>query len=239
MKIKIIFLLLLFHLTGLTQNDKFIDNIEITYNKAYKNHKDTTKTEPKILKNIEYKLICNRTESYFEYIPSMSIDGNNNTNERFIGKGGGKGIYYKNLKTKVKLKSTTIFDETFLITENFNEYNWKLLKESKKILDYICYKAIGTKTEYNAYLKKNITIKIIAWYAPSVSIPFGPAGYDGLPGIVLEAKNGSFHFIANEIKYSDKEHLKIKKPTDGIKISREEYNKKSIEYIKQVLTKDQ
>ena len=65
---------------------------------------------------------------------------------------------------------------------------------------------------------------VTVWYAPSIPLPFGPAGYDGLPGMVLESSMSSFYLIAQEIKFYDKA-LKIKQPVKGLKVTQDEFNK--------------
>jgi len=204
--------------------------LEVIYNKAYKNYRDTTNSPPKILKNIEYKLQCNLNESRFEHIKRMDSDGDN-TNKRFIGKGGGKGIHYKNLETKERFWQVEDFGGLFLVEEKFNKYEWKLLKnESKMILGYECFKAIGTFKEYSPIRKKIIENKIEVWYTPSLPLPYGPAGFDGLPGLVLESVNGSFYLMVKKINFKENP-IKIKKTVKGKKVSHNEFNKLIYNYF--------
>ena len=146
---------LLFPLALFSQNHK---TIEVTYVKAYKNHKDTSDTPPRVMKNLAYQLLCNLNESRFEYIPAMMNDGDK-TNQRFIGAGGGKGVYYKNFKEKKKIWHMNKYGEDFLIQEDFNRYKWQLFKnETNKILGYTCYKAVATYSTYIDFLDKTNTI---------------------------------------------------------------------------------
>jgi len=216
-------LIFLFPILGWSQMDLSKKTIEINYVKAYKNFKDFSNSPPSILRNIEYKLVFNNNEARFEYIPNMSNDGDDE-NIRFIGRGGGSGINYKNLKSKEKIHQTEIGGKTYIITNDYDKYDWKLLKDTKKIIGYDCYKAIGIFKEYSEIRKKDIIIEVSVWYAPSLAIPFGPAGYDGLPGIVLESSMSSFYLIATDIKFHDNP-LKIKKPQDGIMVTNEEFNR--------------
>jgi GLPGLI family protein len=224
--IKSIFIILIFTSSIFSQDNK----IEIIYNKAYKNYKDTTDTNPKILKNLQYKLICTNNSSKFEYVKKMDFEGTP-INKKFIGKGGGKGINYKNLKTKERYWQIEDFGDVFLVKEKFNKYQWELFNnESKEILGYICFKAEGTFKEYSPIRKKVIENKIVVWYAPSIPLPYGPAGFDGLPGIVLESLNGSFYFTASKINFH-KNNITIKKPTKGKKVTHNEFNKLIFQYF--------
>lgn len=73
--------------------------------------------------------------------------------------------------------------------------------------------------------KREVTINITVWYTPSIPVSFGPAGYDGLPGLVLESSTSSFYLIAQNIQFQDKQ-LQIKRPKKGDKITLDEFNKK-------------
>ena len=130
--------------------------IRVTYVKAYKNYKDKSDKLPKLMKDLEYQLICNSNSGRFEYIAGMSVDGS--TNDRFIGKGGGRGIYYKNLEKKLKLHQieSPMDAKKYLITEDIKKYDWKLFKESKNILGYTCYKAVATVNEKNPITHKEM-----------------------------------------------------------------------------------
>jgi GLPGLI family protein len=226
-------LCILFPILVIAQNS----SIEITYVKAYKNHKDTTATAPKILKNIEYEFKCNTNESRFEYISSMSSDGDE-TNKRFIGKGGGKGVFYKNLSEQQNFLQIDFLGEIFLISESFNKYKWELRKDkTKKILGYDCYMAIGSFQEYNSFKKKTVTVSVDVWYAPGIPVPFGPSGYDGLPGLVLESNTGSFRLIAKDIKFI-KSKIDIEKSDEGKKVTRKELNKIGEEIIRTRMTEN-
>lgn len=226
MKFNLATIFFFFSIIAISQNKTF----EVTYVKGYKNFKDTTSTTPKILKNLKYKLTFNNIEGRFEYIDQMVIDGTKN-NSRYKGKGGGNGIYYKNVSSEENLWQFDELDKTFLVEDNFKKYKWELFKGEKKIiLGYLCYKAVGTYEEYTS-MRGNKTIKVEVWYSPDIPVSFGPSGYDGVPGLVLESKKGSFYFIAEKIKEVKKNNTKIIKPK-GERISRDGLNKMLIELVK-------
>lgn len=180
---------------------------------------DTTKTNPKQLNDLSYVLEANLLESKFEFVKRLDID--NFSNKRLIGRSGGNGVYYKNLKTKEKLHQKFYGDKKFLITEKFNQFKWNIYKESKMIGDYKCYKATTSYSFYSKLVDENFEVNITAWFTPEISLPFGPAGYDGLPGLVLETQIGGFYFVASKIIINS--GVDIKKPIDGEKLASKEY----------------
>ena len=59
--------------------------------------------------------------------------------------GSGSGLKYKNSKDAIVLEETEFFGKQFLIYENGSKPDWKLGGETKKIGNYICYKATLVK----------------------------------------------------------------------------------------------
>lgn len=63
--------------------------------------------------------------------------------------------------------------------------NWVINTESKLIDNYKCYK-VAYMEPYKNGNGVTKTKSIIAWFSPSLPFPYGPRGYNGLPGLVLE-----------------------------------------------------
>jgi GLPGLI family protein len=210
--------------------------VEVVYQKALKKINDKTKSNPKILKGLNYFLQGNKSASIFKFEKKLQLD--NGVNKRFISRGGGGGLYYKNIKDSVRLEQKeTIDGELYLISHKFKKYNWKLSKDSKNIGKYLCYKATANYTEYNSIKKKNINFNIVAWYTPEISFPYGPSGYDGLPGLVLETKNGGFYFIASKVKITSN-ISKISPPKKGIKVTLKEFNEIILKKMENIFGKN-
>jgi len=69
--------------------------------------------------------------------------------------------------------------EYIKIVEKLHSIDWELYKDSKRILDYKCFKAVGL------YKGK----KYIAWYAKEIYHSDGPWKFEGLPGLILEIES--------------------------------------------------
>jgi GLPGLI family protein len=87
----------------------------------------------------------------------------------------------------------------------------KLTQETKIINGFGCYK--GTRSNG----------KVIAWYAPSIPVSFGPKGEYGLPGLILELERGKIIFKATKIILNPENELEIKVPKDGKMVTTKEY----------------
>lgn len=90
-----------------------------------------------------YTLEFTKTESLFKEEEKLEAPGSGR-GFRFGGFGG-SGTKYKNTKDKVALESTEFFGKNFLISDNMDAPKWEMSTETKKIGNYICYKATMMK----------------------------------------------------------------------------------------------
>ena len=103
-----------------------------------------------------------------------------------------------------------------------NNITWEITDETKSIDGVICYKAESKQNYYNYRTDKNIVRNIEAWFAPEFPASFGPEGYGGLPGLILELSLAGEHYSATKIDFN-LSNLKIEKPSKGEEVSFEEY----------------
>jgi GLPGLI family protein len=137
----------------------------------------------------------NANESlYKSKVETMKSDAKQESKLNFLQTfgGGASGIYYSNFKEKLTLAQKISLGEQVLISYQFPE--WELTTESKKIGEFLCYKAIKKQTNNKT---KGLDV---AWYSPEIPVQFGPTKYVGLPGLVLEVIAGKIRFTATKIQ---------------------------------------
>jgi GLPGLI family protein len=195
-----------------------------------------------------FVLNFNKTESSYKEEEKLDTPGQGRA-----GRFGGMmssfsgGLKYKNTKEAIVLEETEFFGKKFLISENGKKPDWKLGSETKKIGNYICYKATYVK-EDNAFSfssfgrggrgnnpenkdrkekeeEKPTMIIVTAWYTPQVPVSQGPGEFWGLPGLILEVNSGRTTVLCTEITMNPKEKVVLKMPKKGKKVTREEYTK--------------
>ncbi|GGW51923.1 GLPGLI family protein [Arenibacter certesii] len=131
-------------------------------------------------------------------------------------------IYYTNLETKEKFYQSFWSKEVLV---DLDKVNWKLTQESKKIENYMCYKAIADLESQNIPQMKLIG-QVVAWYTPEIPTSFGIQKFNGLPGLTLELitdyDKGKVYYTATKIELNPEEEINIKKPK-GKKVSEQEY----------------
>ncbi len=153
-----------------------------------------------------------------------------------------EGRKYINAKNKTSSIEDAILGKEFIIVENIEKPDWKLVDETKKIGDYTCFKAKLTipvsdkqKKEYEEFLKKE-EIKsslfkmeepkekiITAWYTPEIPVSFGPNNYWGLPGLILEINEPETIILCSKVVLNTK-GTTIKIPNKGQKVSQKEFD---------------
>lgn len=210
------------HFVMSAQSDLDLQTTEIIYVKAYKNFKSQTAAKPKPLENLTYQLLFDKSQALFSQSHKMLIDGDYK-NKRLASKGGGLGVYYKNLDKEKSINVIEQDGQKYFVEKKFDQWNWEILDETKNILGYKCYKAMGKMQQYNYVLKENRTLKVTAWFTTQIPVSFGPSGFDGLPGLVLESQRGSFYFIAEEINFNVDKKINFK--SDGVQILDEDFAK--------------
>lgn len=174
--------------------------------------------------DLECLLLFNTSESFFYLNNSLSMENSFGYKMASISVGGKR---YKNIKSQIKLQQRHSLGETFNIFYEFNQYQWEITQETKKIDKYTCLKAVSEYEIEDLLEKKVKKDTIIAWFCPELPFPFGPKGIDGLPGLVLEGTlNGKIFFIATEINLSenfDKEVGELERPRGGKDISEKDF----------------
>lgn len=104
--------------------------------------------------------------------------------------------------------------------ESENNYQWELTNESKKIDNYTCYKATCT-VEFNTRHGNSGSRIVSAWYTPEINFNYGPNGYMGLPGLILELEYNKTKIVAKEIHFF-KDEIKIETPKNK-EVTEEEF----------------
>lgn len=109
------------------------------------------------------------------------------------------------------VKKDTVFEETNFfddktIVKKIKSYEWNLTDESKVIDNFTCYKA----TTENIVINPRGTFRhpITAWYCPEIPFSYGPIGYNGLPGLILELQTRGAVYGATKLIFNNSE-LKI------------------------------
>jgi len=173
-----------------------------------------------IMPDVEYQLIFTNTESIFKVTDRLE-NATYDVLDIAISLADGKGIIYNNLQTKEQLHQKLYFDELLLIDISSENQEWNLVNETKKIGRFNCSKATKIRTTRNSAgtFKK----PVVAWYTTDLLFPYGPIGYVGLPGLIVELTYEHCTYFLKSIDLKPKDTYKIEKPDKGKKVTLEEF----------------
>ena len=190
------------------------------------NTKSELSTIDKTLSDFQYILRFNL--DFAEYDKVKNIDDNSFKSKFASAFSGFSGKVYFNRASKLIITSSDITGKVFLVKKSSDDIIWKLTKEKVIINGLTCYKANSTIFEEGRRGTKEIGV--VAWYAPEINIPYGPDGYGGLPGLIIQLEKGNIVTSLKKIELFEKK-IVIDIPKKGNFILEKDYN----EYIKNLV----
>jgi len=126
-------------------------------------------------------------------------------------------VFYKDFEKKEMLIVDVENDSLSAASIDMDSFlSWKIQRENKMILGHLCRKAT---LELNG---KNIE----AWFATDIDIMDGPEIYFGLPGLILEIRQGITVTKAVKIEFRKPSKRKMEMPFFDKKITYSEYLKR-------------
>lgn len=199
----------------------------------------------------EYELTFNLSESVWK--EAESLGGGPAT----ASSGGmviqmstvGGGLTYKNTSENLFMQESDVFGKPFLVKDELEPREWEITQETKKIGNYTAYKAIYTdyreamsmsfNSEDDANEMETVvdTVKIEAWYTPEIPVSQGPTTYWGLPGLIMEINDGRMSYVCTKVVLNPEDGVKIKKPSKGKEVTREELRKITEEKTQEMMEK--
>ena len=134
--------------------------------------------------------------------------------------------YYRDLKNNKFIQQREFMTRKFLINSDIGKSGWKLTGNQKKILDYPCMEATRTDDDR----------KITAWFTSAIPVSTGPSQYGNLPGLILETdiNDGELIITATDVTLKNIDPKLLTKPTEGKKVSEDEFKKIVAEKTKEM-----
>lgn len=130
------------------------------------------------------------------------------------------GLFYNNIHNQHRFQQLEVGGREYIIQSEPTE--WQITGETKMLAGYMCRKAVSSTTSTSSRTGKSKENELVAWFAPEIPIPFGPEGYGGLPGLILEMSHNRHHYYATKVDLG-KKNIEIRKPSKGKLVSQQEY----------------
>lgn len=169
-----------------------------------------------------YTLEFNSTQSHFFLNEMMNDESDKNTSSSKIVSVLMGGSNYYDSQRNISVNEGV---QGVLIRDKDPKKNWVITTESKLIDTYKCYKAEYIETYKSRGVNKTKTIT--AWFAPSLPYSFGPKGYNGLPGLILELVDNSINIKVFAVNIEIKQDSLFIKFPKGESITVDEYMSKT------------
>lgn len=124
---------------------------------------------------------------------------------------------FTDLDKEEKYTYTQLFGKEFLIMDSLKTTAWKLHSGAQRdILGFTCIKATFMQD----------TTEVTGWFTTQLPYSFGPAGYGGLPGVILALSMGENRvYLATEVDEAPAQVPPIEKAKKGDAVTRAEFEK--------------
>ena len=167
-------------------------------------------------------LIFNETSSLSQPAPEQPREEvaapNDRRNRRFRVFGERENnATFVDFANEVAIQRREFLDRIFLV-EGAPKPTWKLTTDMSEFLGYQCHRATAMV---------NDTTLVEAWFTPEIPVPAGPDDYYGLPGLilVLTTDGGNRSYVASDVSLRPVDPSIIVAPTEGKRVTREEYDR--------------
>ena len=132
---------------------------------------------------------------------------------------GGTNSIYIDMEKDSIISEKTIVDQKYIIKDVAITPRWKMTDESKVINGKQCKKAIARGP-----------LKIEAWYTAEIPFGYGPLGYYGLPGLIVELDTPTEVFSLKSFEYL-LTAPELNPSTKGLLVSDAEFDKLQDDYF--------
>ncbi|WP_299367435.1 GLPGLI family protein [Winogradskyella sp.] len=181
-------------------------------------------------KNKTFKLWFNDTISCFKELKRMDLENKTDIISILNNVGGlTEGVFFTHKNSKQLIQQKSFDAKKYLIYSNTDSLQWNMTNESKQIDGYTAYKATTIRQRVTRSGLNNETIT--AWYTPEIPTSFGPAGFNNLPGLILQLQIGKLSLYASKIEFNKEIDIFSLEPKKGKKISKEDFIKLELEQI--------
>ena len=133
------------------------------------------------------------------------------------------------------------FGKKFLVKDSLEKKPWRILSDTKMIGEYLCTKAVISKTYKTRKVSDDGTWEtvdevkdLVAWFTMQIPISHGPGDYYGLPGLILEIEDGRLSFLCTKIILNSNEGVEITEPNKGKVVTQAEFDAISKKKMKEL-----
>lgn len=177
--------------------------------------------ETMVVNNVLY---LDSTESLYKVVEDtveeVNFDDMENRRMMFLKKrfAPANDAIYTNMSTGEIVEKKEFMDKIFLIKDTIRSTNWKFSGETMDVGGYSCMRA-------DYIPPAGDTTQISVWFTPEMISASGPAGYGGLPGLILyvNVNDGQMTISLDRLVIKKIAEGIIEKPKKGKVVTMEEF----------------
>ena len=181
------------------------------------------------------QLLFTSDETVYKNLPEDEVEGvdlddqDRRKNHMMRRMAPADDIIYCNVEKGLIVAKKEFMDKVFLIRDTLNITQWKITGEQKEVSGMNCMKAEFIPEEGD-------TNKVVAWFTPEISVASGPAGYGGLPGLIvhIDVNDGELQISLTSMVMRDIAEGEIEEPVKGKEMTQEEYDEMRMKKIEQM-----
>ncbi len=194
----------------------------ITYEITVNNHRNIPADQEGMkamvpqYRTFKQQLFFDSSASLYKPLIEDEEDGQQRGGRRFrMG-----AVNYSEPSSSLFLTQMEVSGKKYLVTDTLKPAPWKFGTETKIIQGYDCLQAYYTTAD-----ERKVTIT--AWYTAKLPPMLGPEKYNTLPGAVLavDINNAERVIVAKKIEIRPLTKNQLTAPTDGQKVTSEEFKK--------------
>jgi GLPGLI family protein len=233
MKIGIILLNLLFTGIAFTQNSgevKYTTKINLHAELPDDENSEMIKQMIPEFQKMENVLLYTETESFYSNEGADDADevieeGDGNVQIK-IEMDAPEEKIYTDIANGVIVEQRDLMGKLFLIKDTLKPADWRVTDKQQMHSGLVCQKA-ELITEEDT---------IIAWFTSEIPVSTGPAGFAGLPGLIVHVSmnHGNYQITATDIDKRLIGNKEIKAPTKGKEITAEEFDALELKKMKEM-----
>lgn len=175
-------------------------------------------------------------EMFFDASHTKYVDSDENPNPSNSNYSWKKEpmLYYRDYKENKQIDMFNAAGKTYLVEDAIVKPIWKIGNDIKEVAGHVCMNAFTQDT-----IKKH---RITAWFAMDIPLNYGPADFNGLPGMILELdyNDGAMTIVADKIETKPvTTELALPKKLKGKKVTQQRINEVTTEIIKEKIVSEE
>ncbi len=176
----LIYIALLFSPTLFAQQQKFITEGKIEYERKTNQHAfmeegsmwdEAAKKSMSKFVTYYYDLTFKGNRTLFQTGRDPEIK-----QSKFWGVFDSENTIFTRLDSNTSVTQRNIYSDQYLVADSLRKIDWKITPEIRKIAQFDCRKAVGRIMD---------SIVVIAFYTDEILTTGGPESFNGLPGMIL------------------------------------------------------